>query len=281
MFRPIASLAVLPLLASAALLAPPPAHAETYQTCAGFIDSVPAVINTQGVWCLRKDLSTAMATGNAITINTNNVTIDCNHFKLGGLAAGDATATTGILASNRQNTTVRNCNVRGFLVGVSLQGNTAGNRVEDNRLDDNLWMGIAVAGDQNLVQRNSVFSTGGAQTFNMGINADADIIDNTVSDVFTANPAAFVIGIAANGPGNTVVGNRVRNLASTLAHAAINVASPGMVLERNRIDAEFDTTGDAVRITGTGEATCIGNLSRNYADAFDDCSVVSGNIALP
>jgi len=281
MFRPIASLAVLPLLASAALLAPPPAHAETYQTCAGFIDSVPAVINTQGVWCLRKDLSTAMATGNAITINTNNVTIDCNDFKLGGLAAGDATATTGILASNRQNTTVRNCNVRGFLVGVSLQGNTAGNRVEDNRLDDNLWMGIAVAGDQNLVQRNSVFSTGGAQTFNMGINADADIIDNTVSDVFTANPAAFVIGIAANGPGNTVVGNRVRNLASTLAHAAINVASPGMVLERNRIDAEFDTTGDAVRITGTGEATCIGNLSRNYADAFDDCSVVSGNIALP
>ena len=51
MFRSIASLAALPLLASAALVAPPPAHAETYQTCAGFIDSVPAVINTQGVWC--------------------------------------------------------------------------------------------------------------------------------------------------------------------------------------------------------------------------------------
>jgi len=281
MFRSIASLAALPLLASAALVAPPPAHAETYQTCAGFIDSVPAVINTQGVWCFRKDLSTAMASGNAITINTNNVTIDCNHFKLGGLAAGDATGTTGILASGRQNTTIRNCNVRGFLVGVSLQGSTAGNRVEDNRLDDNLWMGIVVAGDQNLVQRNSVFSTGGAQTFNIGINADADIIDNTVSDVFTANPAAFVIGIAANGPGNTVVGNRVRNLASTLDYAAINVASPGMVLERNRIDAEFDTTGDAVRTTGMGDATCIGNLSRNYANAFDDCSVVSGNIALP
>ena len=281
MFRSIASLASLALLAPAALLAPPPAAAETYQTCAGFIDSVPAVISTQGVWCFRKDLSTEMASGNAITINTNNVTIDCNHFKLGGLAAGDATGTTAILASGRQNTTIRNCNVRGFLVGVSLQGSTAGNRVEDNRFDDNLWMGIAVAGDQNLVQRNSVFSTGGAQTFNIGISADADIIDNTVSDVFTANPVAFVIGIAANGPGNTVVGNRVRNLASTQPYVAINVASPGMVLERNRIDAEFDTTGDAVRTTGMGDATCIGNLSRNYANAFDACSVVSGNIALP
>lgn len=281
MFRSIASLAPLALLAAAALLAPPPAAAETYQTCAGFIESVPTVIHTQGVWCLKKDLSTAMASGNAITINTNNVTLDCNGFKLGGLAAGPASATTGIHATDRQNTTVRNCNVRGFLVGISLDGDTAGNRVEDNRFDNNLWMGIAVAGDQNLVQRNMVFSTGGAQNYNVGIAADADIIDNTVSDVFSAHPTAFVIGISASGPGNTVVGNRVRNLASGQPYAAINVGSAGMLLERNRIDSEFDTNGDAVRTTGDGEATCVGNLSRNYANGFEQCGVTSGNITLP
>ena len=42
---------------------PREARAETYQTCAGFIDALPATITTQGVWCLRKDLGTAMASG--------------------------------------------------------------------------------------------------------------------------------------------------------------------------------------------------------------------------
>ncbi len=68
-----------------------PAHAaESYDNCTGFIDSVPATITTQGTWCLRKNLATNITTGNAITIATNNVTIDCNDFKIGGLAAGSA-----------------------------------------------------------------------------------------------------------------------------------------------------------------------------------------------
>ena len=56
------------LLAAWWLAAPAPARAETSTTCTGFIDSVPAVIGTQGIWCLRRDVSTAQATGNAIEI---------------------------------------------------------------------------------------------------------------------------------------------------------------------------------------------------------------------
>src|SRR5690606_14995164 len=77
--------AVLILAGLASVL--PARAADDYDACAGFIDSVPATITSQGVWCLRKDLSTAIASGSAITIATNNVTIDCNGFKLGGLAA--------------------------------------------------------------------------------------------------------------------------------------------------------------------------------------------------
>jgi hypothetical protein len=47
------------------------------------------MIGKQGVWCLRKDQSTANTSGSAITINTNNVTVDCNDFKIGELAAGN------------------------------------------------------------------------------------------------------------------------------------------------------------------------------------------------
>jgi hypothetical protein len=69
-------------------IVPPAQAAESYDNCSGYIDSVPAVIATQGTWCLRKDLSTAQTSGNAIEIAANNVVIDCNDFKLGGLAAG-------------------------------------------------------------------------------------------------------------------------------------------------------------------------------------------------
>src|SRR6185369_2787721 len=69
--------------------------AESYDNCTGFITTLPAVITTQGTWCLKQDLATAITSGNAITINTGNVTIDCNDFKLGGMSAGLATQAIG------------------------------------------------------------------------------------------------------------------------------------------------------------------------------------------
>ena len=82
-------LACLLLAAAAAMLPPASAlAAESYDNCTGFIDSLPATVSTQGTWCLRANLSTAMASGDAIAVAANNVTLDCNDFKIGGLAAG-------------------------------------------------------------------------------------------------------------------------------------------------------------------------------------------------
>src|SRR5438046_1861217 len=57
--------------------------AESYDGCTGFIDAVPAVITTQGTWCLRQDIGTTASNIHGIDIQNHNVTIDCNHFKLG------------------------------------------------------------------------------------------------------------------------------------------------------------------------------------------------------
>ncbi|HEY0661599.1 MAG TPA: hypothetical protein VGD21_09825, partial [Lysobacter sp.] len=76
-----AGIAVLAILLAGPVAPAPAQAAQSYDNCTGFIDSLPATITTQGTWCLRKDLSTAMSSGNAITIATNNVTIDCNDFK--------------------------------------------------------------------------------------------------------------------------------------------------------------------------------------------------------
>src|SRR5690349_10351056 len=129
---PFAAIVVFALLGPAL---PSPAHAaQSYDNCTGFIDSVPATVSTPGTWCLRHDANTAITSGTAITIATNNVTIDCNDFKLGGLAAGAGTATNGLYANTRFNVTVRHCNVRGFKYGIYFT-NGGGHLIEDNSLD--------------------------------------------------------------------------------------------------------------------------------------------------
>jgi len=211
---------IIHLLAAAGIAAiahqAPAIAAESYDNCTGFVDSVPATIATQGVWCLRKDLSTAMASGAAITIAANNVTLDCNDFKLGGLAAGDTSQARGVTADDRENVTIRHCNIRGFYRGINIGGG-AGHLIEDNRLDNNLFVGIRVTGEHNVVRRNRVFDTGGypapdSQHSIYGINVTADVIDNQVDGVFGTNSWSITYGIVAIGAGTVISGNRVRGV---------------------------------------------------------------------
>src|SRR5712691_1804649 len=94
------------LVLLALVLGAAPARAETV-ACTP-ITALPAVITGQGIYCFTGHLSTAMTSGNAIDIQTNNVVLDLNGFKLGGLAAGLGTFAVGIHAIDRQNITIKN-----------------------------------------------------------------------------------------------------------------------------------------------------------------------------
>ena len=259
--------------------------AQSYDNCTGFIDSVPTTIGKAGAWCLRKDVSTANTSGAAITINANNVTIDCNDFKVGGLVAGDGSLANGIYADNRQNVTVRHCNVRGFYRGIHLTGG-AGHLVEDNRLDNNLHTGIYVSGDNTLVQRNRVFDTGGSpgNNYASGITSTADTLDNTVSGVFvdpTINTYSVSAGIDALGKGTAVHGNRVRGLVvagTGIARGILSTAS-GITIDGNQVTAGSTTAGYG--ILGGWDAACSNNNVVNYATNYYECAVSVHNISLP
>lgn len=218
------SLQLAGLLAAGLLLqafSSPATAAESYDNCTNFVVSVPAVINKQGTWCLNKDLATGISTGIAIDIQANNVTLDCNDFKIGGLAAGIGTRTTGINAVGRSNITVRNCSVRGFFYGMNLEG--ANQLVEDNRFDGNTWIAIGVEGDGSMVRRNMVTTTGGASGFANEIKAlgiytryDVYIEDNLVSGVVAAAGSnGFAIGIqTGDNTSGAIYHNRVTNVLS-------------------------------------------------------------------
>ena len=161
MYPPKVFALLLPVMLALALGAAP-ARAETVNCTA--ITSLPALITVQGIYCFTGNLSTSIATGNAIDIQTNNVIVDLNGFKLGGLGAGPGTVAIGIHALNRQNLTIKNGTIGGFLHGVFLQdsGLSAGHVVEDIRADQNTYTGIQVIGTGDIVRNNQVVATGGS-----------------------------------------------------------------------------------------------------------------------
>ncbi|WP_202843760.1 right-handed parallel beta-helix repeat-containing protein [Luteimonas saliphila] len=268
-----------PLLLSCVLAgASTGARAEASATCTGFVDSVPATISAPGVWCLRRDLSTAISEGAAITIAADGVALHCNDFKLGGLAAGPSSRATGIRASSRRNTVVRRCTVRGFLIGINLD-NGGEHVVEDNRLDDNLYGGIRVNGERNVVRRNRVHDTGGGtgQASGYGLFVgDAEVVDNVVSGVFAVQPDASTTGITLFG--GRATGNRVRGLAASGTGSAIGIlANVAGRISGNQVVSDGSTSGTGILATSGGDAQCRDNLVGGFATPIANCADIGGN----
>ena len=228
----IAKLAASLLVLLALFLGAAPARAETVNCTA--ITALPAVITVQGVYCFTGDLATAMTSGHAIDIQTNNVVLDLNGFKLGGLAAGPGTVANGIFASDRQNITIKNGTIRGFLRGIILQqdsgdfGASRGHVVEAIRADQNTRSGIAVGGSGTIVRNNQVVATGGTTVF--GAKADAfgisvggagpRVLNNDVIDTVKQG-SGTARGIFFDGAvGGLAVNNRITEADSGIEYFA-------------------------------------------------------------
>lgn len=283
-------LRMMMLALSCALLlpAPPGRTAESLEGCTGFITTLPAVVDTQGVWCLRGDVNTAMTSGSAISIQANNATIECNGFKVGGMAAGPSSNAYGISASGRQNITIRNCAIRGFREGIHLQGlGGSGHLIEDNRLDNNLVKGILVEGDGNLVRRNRVYDTGGyldgAAGTTYGIDAQGDVVDNLVSGVFTDAANGYVRAIWIESEGAEARNNQVRGLLPTGTGnaAALQSNRRGIRISGNHVYGPAEGTVGYGIAAGGLETFCLDNSSTGFTTNFTGCEYASGNLSPP
>ncbi len=73
---------------------------------------------------------------NGITVNANNVTLDCGGHTLSGQGRG-----TPVLLRGRTGVTVKNCNIDNFNEGVTLHG-SSGNTFTDNTVNNNIRDGF-------------------------------------------------------------------------------------------------------------------------------------------
>ena len=219
------------------------AWAETTQCTP--ITTIPTVISTQGIYCLNGNLAGNLATGTAIEITTNNVTIDLNGYKLGNLAAGLGTGARGIYAMQKKNITIRNGTIRGFFRGIQLDDisphtTSSGHLIEDVRSDGNTWVGLLVAGIGNTIRNNQVVKTGGTTitTGAYGILAygpGARVLNNDIIDVAAISGIAYGI-YTYLGDGSVVEGNRISGVSTTGNSYGVYLASsPNVTTSDNRI----------------------------------------------
>lgn len=222
------------LLATLLGLAPAGARAaDSYDSCTGFIRTLPATITTRGVWCLDSSLATSITTGSAIRVAGHDITVDCIGHRIDGSAAGVATDAKGIGALGHNNITVRACTIVGFRDGVSLLGEESSmHRVEDNRFINNRFSGMIVAGDGSTVRRNLVRDTGGSLmpagvAYGIRTIGSVEVRENIINGV---KPAADARGIghargiyAWQSNGGSIRDNMVRGLVRSGSGAAYGV----------------------------------------------------------
>jgi|SRR5688572_962485 len=264
----------------------PAAAAESYDNCAGTIEALPAIVSSQGVWCVKKDLTTLSATGSAITVTAPNVTIDCNDFKVGGLGAGPDTLTVGIHGNGVSNLTVRNCNVRGFRIGIHVDATSGGGHlIENNRLDGNTRLGIYVFGDGSRIRGNNVIDTGGGLVGGNTIggilaDGDVDIIDNTIRNV-TGEPdvAEFAIGIFHNGGTSGVIDN---NRISGVLPSATGTAN-GMIIYSTNLALRNNIVANPTAVAAmdclSASVVARGNMRTGLGTTLDTCTDGGDNTA--
>lgn len=256
------------------------AQAETTNCTA--ITYVPYEISSQGVYCLTGNLSSPMTSGYLIKISTNNVTIDLNGYKMGGLAAGYATQAVGIESFGRKNITIRNGIIRGFQYGISLEDTTyyenGGHLVEDILADSNTTVGIRVDGPSTTVRNNRVIATGlGSidETSSRGISlhggAGSQISGNFISNTSApgASGSAYgAVGIrSSKGPGAVFKNNTISTTSSLGSYRSramwITFSDPVVVANNIMLDSQY-----GVYFSHASEGKYMNNVTTNITTPY-------------
>jgi hypothetical protein len=275
----LAALFALPLL-----LPTPARAAESYDACTGFITVLPATIASAGTWCFNAHLTTSAASGTAIKVNVDNVTIDCNGWRLDGIGAGAGTLSTGIGATSRLNVTVRNCDVRGFFYGLNFTG--GGHLVEDNLFVGNTYQGIHIRGDGSTVRRNRVLDTGGSSAitaaFGIATYYSVDIVDNTVSGVLASTGSAGGIQTTSNLDAS-ITGNRIRGVvpgAGAASYGVNNSTSDRLLMRGNELSGT-GLAGSFGLKCANGHGRARDNVINGFVTALSACTNDGNNVIVP
>lgn len=246
------------------------------------IVELPAIIAEPGVYCLTDNLSTGITTGNAITLEADNITIDLNGWTLDGSTAGTETVANGIYGYQLNNITIRNGTIQGFHYGVYLDVETVtysasrGNLIERIRASANTGVAFFTKGMGNIIRHNHIVNTGNSTISTnysaIGIGSfgtNCQVLYNTINNT-TASGSGIAEAIYMRNANSAIVeGNQVSGLYSgALDMYGIHlVSSHGVIVRGNSItESYWGVYFDSVSLGASGKY--MDNLTETVATSF-------------
>ena len=186
------------LIAGSAALVPQTVSAQSSDCTV--IGSIPATIGSPGKYCMAADAMVDMTVGVAITIASDDVTLDCRDHTLSNAASANDGSSIGIFASSVANIIVRNCRVvGGFTDAIHIHQPMAQyNSAFYYRIEDNSILGT----NSPVNNAFAIFSDG---------SIGSVFRDNTISGTAASSTGSFrSYGIRiATGSANTVRDNHI------------------------------------------------------------------------
>jgi parallel beta-helix repeat protein len=243
------------------------------------ISTAGYTIKSAGSYCLAANL---VATSNGISINANNVDLDCGGYTIDGSAQAISTSKRGIVGTDRSGVTVHDCTTKGFIEGIRLTG--TGNNIHDNVVIAPTSRGIYVDGEENIIDNNRISDAGGTSNLSwgaFGILASGPTIirNNVVSGVVPtagSNKSGYGIYTQHNDAG-VLQGNTVRNVLGDngqIAMALTAYNSANAVMQENILVNPPSTYGYALFCSGAGSVTN-GNIFQGFDNGISpDCTSV-------
>ncbi len=248
------------------------------------ITALPFTITVQGIYCLKQNLNVNLATGNAITINAGNVTIDFNGWRVNNQAAATNGA-TGVYALDRKNITLRDGFIRGFKNGITFFELTpdasAAHLIEGMKVADGSRFGIVATGEGTVVRGNKVSNIGSStENTSRGIvlqEANNGVVSgNIISGISNQN---FSVGIYTNVSDRVhVLNNYISNVSGAFdVHGIYFSGNDSSTFASNTIvnDAGGGNTG--ILSEGDPRGSCLNNDIGGYTTAVSGCDFEDGN----
>ena len=217
---------------------------------AGVIRKLPFTISKPGQYTLLKNL-TYSGSGTAITVASDDVTIDLKGFTIEGDPNQKVTSETAAIAAfGRKDITIRNGTIRHFFRGIYLEGNNAsgGHLVENVRVDQSALLGIQVKGRFSVIRSNRITTVESPTTISgirYGIfmeGSNTRVVQNDVQGVVPISSTGVAYSILMlNSTRGCVADNRVQAIldASEAAYGIYLNSSPGSIVERNQVSSFF------------------------------------------
>ena len=245
---------VLPLMALGMFLADGSAFAQTAAPAiaATAITKVPFNITKPGLYLVKKDLvfaPTIAASGQAITIGADDVTLDLGGHVISSSAVQNGTNTTvgiGLASAPSLHVTIRNGVLRNFNHGIRLEimGDSSRVLIEDMFISNSGTGGILARAASIEIRRCKIVDTGYNQVFN----------------------ATF--GITAFGLGLTrIVDNEIATTVSS--PPTIGISTSSGIVERNRLRGNTGGVG----ISCDGDSFAVDNVITRFATGIKSLSV--------